>query len=132
MVNLTDSEFEAANERGRIEFETKPHAASARYDRRSGLMTLDLYDGCSFTFPPHQVQGLERATDEQVEAVELSLTGYGLHWDELDADISVPGLLAGRFGTERFMASQRARLGEVYDRLLQDRSSPGYDAHAAE
>ena len=132
MVNLTNEEFDAASKRGRIEFETKPHAASARYDRRSGLMTLELYNGCSFTFPPRQVQGLEQATDEQLEAVELSLTGFGLHWEELDADISVPGLLAGRFGTERFMASHRARLGGVYERLLENRSSLAYDAHAAE
>lgn len=129
---LTNEEFDAANERGRIEFETKPHAASARYDRRSGLMTLELYNGCSFTFPPRQVQGLEQATDDQIEAVWLSLTGYGLHWDELDVDISVPGLLAGRFGNERFMASHRARLGSVYRRLLEDRTTLGHDAHAAE
>ncbi len=31
-------------------------------------------------------------------------TGYGLHWEALDADLSVPGLLAGRFGTQAFMA----------------------------
>ena len=131
MAELTDADFDGANERGRIEFETKPHAESARYDPRTGLMTLTLYNGCSFTFPARQVQGLEHATDDEIEAVDLGLTGYGLHWEALDADVSVPGLMAGRFGTERFMKAQRERLGRAYAELL-GRSTSDWDAQAAE
>ena len=36
-------------------------------------------------------------------------TGTGLHWEALDADLSVPGLLAGLFGTRAFMARQAGR-----------------------
>jgi hypothetical protein len=131
MADLSDAEFEAANEQGRIEFETKPHAASASFERSSGLMTLKLYNGCSFTFAPRDVQGLDAATDNQIEAFELSFTGYGLHWDDLDVDITVPGLLAGSFGTARFMQLRRARLGDVYRRLVAQ-SEAGWDAAAAE
>jgi hypothetical protein len=37
---------------------------------------------------------LMRATPEEREAVEIS--ACGLHWEALDEDISVAGLLAGR------------------------------------
>ena len=41
--------------------------------------------------------------------VEILGTGYGLHWDALDADLSIPGLLAGLFGTKAFMARHAGR-----------------------
>jgi hypothetical protein len=42
-------------------------------------------------------------------AVEILGNGYGLHWEALDADISVPGLLAGIFGTKAYMARLAGR-----------------------
>ncbi|MDX2223212.1 MAG: DUF2442 domain-containing protein, partial [Rhodospirillaceae bacterium] len=35
--------------------------------------------------------------------------GYGLHWPDLDVDLSVPGLLAGLFGTRAYIDRLRAR-----------------------
>lgn len=49
-------------------------------------------------------QGLETASDDELAAVEILAAGYGLHCEALDADLSVPGLLAGRFGTKAYMA----------------------------
>lgn len=46
---------------------------------------------------------LEHA-DDQLAAVELLGQGYGLHWEELDVDLSLPGLMAGLFGTKAWMA----------------------------
>jgi hypothetical protein len=63
-----------------------------------------LTNGCSFTFPPRLAQGLETATDDQLAAVQILGHGYGLHWPALDTDISIPGLLAGIFGTKAHMA----------------------------
>jgi len=132
MDDLSDAEIEAANARGREEFETKPHARSARFDRRTGLMTLELFNGSSFTFPPRQLQGMQEATNEQIEDFELSGTGFGLHWESLDADFTVPGLLAGHFGTRKFMEAHRAMLRAIYDQQLADLSRSGWDAEAAE
>lgn len=132
MDDLSDAEIETANARGLEEFETKPHAKSAHFDRDCGLMTLELFNGCSFTFPPRQLQGMQEATDEQLEGFELSGIGFGLHWEALDADFTVPGLLAGHFGTKRFMEGQRAKLRAIYERRLQDLSRSGWDAEAAE
>ena len=72
-------------------------------------MIVDLTNGCSFAFPPHLVQGLEGASDEQLSKAEILGAGYGLHWEELDVDVSVPGLLAGVFGTSAYIAGQAGR-----------------------
>jgi len=104
MVELTDIEIDAAMERGRIAQEMEPRAASARYDSRSARVIVDLTNGCTFAFPPRMVQGLEDATDDQLTAIEILGAGYGLHWEALDVDLSIPGLLAGIFGTKTFMA----------------------------
>jgi hypothetical protein len=53
---------------------------------------------------------LEIATDEQLAQVEILGTGYGLHWEALDADLSVPGLLMGLIGTKAYMARQAGRV----------------------
>jgi hypothetical protein len=49
---------------------------------------------------------LEEATDEQLAEIKILGAGYGLHWEALDADLSIPGLLAGLFGTKAYMARQ--------------------------
>ncbi|MAM40792.1 MAG: hypothetical protein CL949_20400 [Erythrobacter sp.] len=67
-------------------------------------MIVDLTNGCTFAFPPRLAQELETATDKDLAAVEILGAGYGLHWETLDADLSVPGLLAGLFGTKAYMA----------------------------
>lgn len=104
MAVLKDAEIEAALERGRIAQQTEPRAASARYDRKSGRIVVKLTNSCTFAFPPRMAQGLETATEDELAAVEIMGAGYGLHWEALDADLSVPGLLAGLFGTKAYMA----------------------------
>lgn len=104
MTHLTKAEFEAAEARGKALLEIEPRAASAHYDRQTGRVMVELTNGCTFTFPARLAQGLENATDDELAAVEILGLGYGLHWEALDADLSVPGLLAGRFGTRAYMA----------------------------
>ena len=72
MAELTDEDYEAACERGRLLFETEPHAKAARYDRKSKRMILELTNGATFAFSPQLVQGLGDATPEQLEDIEIS------------------------------------------------------------
>ena len=57
-------------------------------------MNVELSDGRTLGVPLTWFPRLMHATREQLENFELS--PYGLHWEELDEDISVAGLLAGR------------------------------------
>jgi hypothetical protein len=104
MVELTDKEMDAALARGRAAASREPRAASARYDRGRERVVVELTNGCTFTFPPRIVQGLEQATSEELAEVEVMGAGYGLHWETLDVDFTVPGLLAGIFGTRSYVA----------------------------
>ncbi len=104
MDELSDAAIEAALERGRRLEATEPRAAGARYDPRTGRVTVELVNGCAFVFPARSVQGLEAATDADLAAVELLPQGRGLHWEGPDVDISLPGLMNGIFGTRAYMA----------------------------
>ena len=104
MAELTDAEIDAALARGKIVRANEPCAIKASYDRGLDRMVVDLSNDCTFSFPPRLIQGLETATEDQLAAVEILGSGYGLHWEALDTDISVPGLMAGIFGTKAHMA----------------------------
>ena len=106
MAELTDPQIEVALDKGKALFEHEPRAVHARLDRPSWRIVVDLSNGCGFSFPPHLAQGLETATEEQLANIEVLGAGYGLHWDDLDVDLSVPHLMAGLFGTRSFMARQ--------------------------
>jgi len=66
-------------------------AKSVRFDDNN--MWIDLADGRIIAVPLAWFPCLLRASPEQRARVEIS--AKGLHWDELDEDISVAGLLAG-------------------------------------
>lgn len=109
MPELTDAQIDAALERGRAARLHEPRATAARYDRRSRQLVVELSNGCTFAFPPRLAQGLEAATEEQLSQVEILGAGFGLHWEALDADLSIPGLLAGLFGMKAYLAQQAGR-----------------------
>lgn len=59
-------------------------------------MWVDLIDGRILGVPLAWFPRLLNASPAQREHYEISFLGNGLHWEELDEDISVEGLLAGR------------------------------------
>jgi len=68
-------------------------AKSVRFD--ADTMWVDLEDGRQLGVPLAYFPRLLNATPAQRENVTISGGGAGLHWDELDEDISVPALLMG-------------------------------------
>lgn len=83
---------------------SKPRAESVSYDRSSGRVVVHLTNRCRFEFPARLVQGLEHASDKEVAAVRTIGCGSGLHWEKMDVDLSIAGLLSGIFGTKKYMA----------------------------
>jgi hypothetical protein len=94
--------------RGQRSLRSEPRARTARYDRRTRRVHVELTNGCTFAFPARNAEGLERASDAELAQVEILGLGLGLHWERLDVDLSVPGLLAGLFGTKAYMDRRRA------------------------
>ena len=68
-----------------------PSPKSVRFDENS--LWIDLSDGRVIAVPLAWFPRLLHATPEQQAKVELSPNG--LHWDELEEDVSVVGLLIG-------------------------------------
>jgi hypothetical protein len=104
MAEITDAELDRASQLGAALAKSEPRAASARYDRSTGRIAVELTNGSAFAFPARLGQGLEAATDDQLAEVVILGAGYGLHWEALDVDLSIPGLAAGIFGTRAHMA----------------------------
>ena len=69
-------------------------AKTLRFD--DSMMWVSLADGRQLGVPLAYFPRLLRATTQQREAFVISGGGMSLHWDELDEDISVPALLAGK------------------------------------
>jgi len=74
---------------------TEPAALRAWVDRR--MVFLELSDGRIVGFPASRFKRLKEAPDELLQKVTVELDGYALRWEELDEDITVPGVVAGRF-----------------------------------
>ena len=68
-------------------------AKDIRFDDSS--MWVDLSDGRTIGVPLAWFPRLLRATPEQRAKFVMSGGGTGLHWDEINEDISVEGLLRG-------------------------------------
>src|SRR5438105_1784021 len=74
---------------------TEPAAIRVWVERR--MVFVELTDGRIIGFPAARFQRLRDASDEQLQQATLELNGYALRWEELDEDLTVPGVVAGRF-----------------------------------
>ncbi|MCK4766529.1 MAG: DUF2442 domain-containing protein [Candidatus Aminicenantes bacterium] len=66
----------------------------------SDSLTVDLSDGRSIITPLAWFPRLLHATREERNSWRLIGGGHGIHWEEIDEDISVEGLLAGKPSSE--------------------------------
>lgn len=107
---ITEQQFERAESR-MAAHRVAGHAVNARYDRRSGRVVVGLNTGVQIAFPADLAEGLAGAQPEDLAAIEISAAGLGLYWPKLDADVYVPALLQGVFGSKRWMASQLGAAG---------------------
>jgi hypothetical protein len=63
-------------------------------------LTVDLSDGRTISVPLSWYPRLVHATDEERSTWRLIGRGKGIHWPELDEDISVEGLITGKASGE--------------------------------
>lgn len=103
--------FGRANLRAKKLELSMPRAISARYDQRTGRVVIQLSSKLDVAFDPHDAEGLEDARPEQLKLIEISPSGFGLHFPKLDADLYVPALIDGFFGSRKWMASRLGSAG---------------------
>ena len=88
-----------------------PRVVAARYDRRVARVMVTLSNGLELAFPPHLAEGLADAKPAELAVIEITPAGLGLHWPKLDADLYLPALLEGVFGSPSWMAGLLGRSG---------------------
>ena len=73
--------------------EQQPQACRVSYDHSS--IIVELIDGRSISAPLRWFPRLANAHPEQLNNWTLLGDGQGIHWPDIDEDISINGLLAG-------------------------------------
>src|SRR5437870_12966557 len=97
-------QFQEATQRAAKADLREPRAMNAYYDKHAKHIVVTMTNGVVVSIPSERLQGLAAASPDDLAKVEVSVHGTSLHWKKLDADFSVPGLLAGIFGTRTWMA----------------------------
>ncbi|MDP4187226.1 MAG: DUF2442 domain-containing protein [Bacteroidota bacterium] len=64
----------------------------------NGMICLLMSDKKEIRFPVEANEKLKNATDRQRNNIEIICKGTGLHWPDLDEDLSVIGIMEGRYG----------------------------------
>jgi hypothetical protein len=104
---VSEADLERANARMAAK-RAGPIAVAARYDRGRGRIVVRLSTGLELAFPPRMMEGLGTASPAQLGQIEITPSGLGLHWPSLDADVYLPALLDGIFGSKRWVVSPGA------------------------
>jgi hypothetical protein len=112
-VDMSDTAIERAEQRMRERLDSAPHAIAARYDRRVSRVVVTLSNGLELAFPPYLAEGLADANPADLAVIEITPAGLGLHWPRFNADLYLPGLLQGVFGSPRWMAGLLGKSGRL-------------------
>lgn len=99
-------------------------------DVNDAELTVHLEDGRSITTPLEWYPRLVFATPDELQNFRLTGGGYGLHWPDLDEDLSVKGMLAGRPSSESGRSLKQWKQ-EMKRRRQEGTSGPWESANAS-
>jgi len=66
---------------------------------QSGSIVIRFKSGHTLTFPIQGNPRLEKGSDDALNAIELS--PFGIHWPQLDEDLSFEGIMRGDYGQKK-------------------------------
>ncbi len=110
-MEISETVFDAANQRAVTKKSAFPAVTSVRYDRRVSRVIISLSSGLELAFSPKHAQGLEHAHPADLADAEITPSGLGIHFPHLDADLYIPALLEGFLGSKRWIAAEIGKLG---------------------
>lgn len=99
---MKDQEFSAADDAGAREQELYG-ALAVHYDKGRDEIVFKLARGLIVQVERKLLQGLQDASTLDLQSIELSPAGVGLHIESLDWDMSIEGIMNGRYGSPRWM-----------------------------
>ena len=111
-VITTDGEIEAALETAKLH-DREPRALNVEHIPDLNLLIVGLSNQRRLVLPIEEVQGLGKATHEQMRMYKLIGRGTGISFPELDVDLYVPALIEGVYGNRRWMAQLGKKGGKA-------------------
>lgn len=75
--------------------DVKPGEKAKNVHFNEDTLSVDLLDGRTITVPLAWYPKLLHATPEQIKNWKVCGGGYGIHWPDIDEDLSTEGLLRG-------------------------------------
>jgi hypothetical protein len=102
--------YAKASRAGRQAARLEPRAAKAIYRAHDATLQIELTNGASLSVPVKLIPALRRAVARDIRAVEVLGRGGGLHWENLNLDLSVPALVSSVFEGPTWMA-ELGRMG---------------------
>jgi len=115
-VVTTDAEIDAAIGQARMFAKYDHRVKRAAYSVRTDRFLLNLNNGVTQSIPRRLLQGLSDAAPDSLKDIELLGRGTGLYWPELDVAHSVSGLLAGVYGSAKWMKQLQSGLSTFHAR----------------
>jgi hypothetical protein len=102
-IVTTDAEIDAAIAEANAYEQYRPKAIAAFYRAKADAIVIDFSSGVELVIPRALLRGLETATPAQSAEVEIVGVQSGLHWESLDLDRYIPGLIDDVFGKSAWM-----------------------------
>jgi hypothetical protein len=100
-----NAQIPAARARDAAERRAGLRASKAWYDPSENRVMLLLTNGVLAGIPVGKIKYLARVKPAELQAVTLTPGGYGVCWDSLDVDLSVPDLILDAFGRAPLMGA---------------------------
>jgi Protein of unknown function (DUF2442) len=102
-----------ARSAGELADQIEPRARSVVYDPAQDIVVIYLKTDVFVGIPRRLLQGLESAIATDLADFWVSSNGDAVHWETLNASFSIPGLVAGIFGTKQWMATVGRKGGQA-------------------
>lgn len=102
-INVSEADIDAAISDARLFDRFDRRVEHAVYSEGTDSIVLHLQDSVVHSIPRKLLQGLATADADSLRSIELLGRGTGLYWPALDVAHSVSGLLAGVYGTAKWM-----------------------------
>ena len=80
-----------------VAFEQTTESIALRAWAENRFIFIELSDGLIVGFPSNRFSRLKTATDAELSEVRVEVNGRALRWEKLDEDITVQGVVQGRF-----------------------------------
>src|SRR5712692_2033535 len=110
-MGISKGAFKTANRQAADRLQNTPIATGARYDRSADRVVIALSSGIEVAFAPRHAQGIEHAKPHQLDKIEITPSGLGIHFPKLDTDLYLPALLEGLLGSRAWMAAHLGARG---------------------